>query len=86
MTKIDKTISNYNYLLILFSAIFFGIFAGSCNDPSEASDFPDCFVGTYINQENSGARSMWNLYKDGNFSGESSTQELLISPVRLAHG
>jgi len=76
MIKIDKTISSYNYFLIIFSVICAGLFAVSCDHSSEASDFPDCFVGTYINEEGSGARSMWNIYKDGNFAGESSTQEV----------
>lgn len=77
MIKTDKTISKHIYLSIIFTIVCAGLFAVSCNHESEASDFPDCFVGTYINEESSGAKSMWNLYKDGNFSGESSTQEVL---------
>ena len=76
MIKIYKAISIYNYLTILFSIIFICSLMISCNDSSEASDFPDCFVGIYINEEGSGAESIWNLYKDGNFAGQSSTEKV----------
>lgn len=49
----------------------------SCNEDTKAGEFPECFVGTYINTESSGAQSIWNLSKDGTFAGESSTHEEL---------
>lgn len=49
----------------------------SCDEPSDASEFPECFTGTYLNKEGSGTDSIWTFHKGGTFSGESSTQEEL---------
>jgi hypothetical protein len=76
MIKIYKTISKGNYLMLLPFLIFISLFLSSCSNQTSASDFPDCFVGTYINQVGDGAENIWNLYKDGNFAGHSSTEEV----------
>lgn len=60
-------------IFILFTAALLT----SCDEPSDASEFPECFVGTYLNKEGSGADSIWTFHKGGTFSGESSTQEEL---------
>lgn len=60
-------------MLLLFSAAL----VASCDDQSQASEFTECFVGTYLNREGSGADSIWTFHKGGTFSGESSTQQEL---------
>lgn len=60
--------------LLAITAIFIAV---SCDEQTRASEFPECFLGTYLNQEGSGAKSIWNLHKDGTFAGESSTQQSL---------
>lgn len=66
-----------NMLFLFFFLFIFVLYSTSCNKNTEASDFPDCFVGTYLNEEGSGAESIWNLHKDGTFSAVSSTQQEL---------
>jgi len=74
--KIDKNkILHLTVVVFLISMTMLS--AVSCNEDTTAGGFPECFVGTYVNTESSGARSIWNLHKDGNFSGESSTQQEL---------
>jgi hypothetical protein len=41
-----------------------------------ADGFPEDCAGTYLNQEGSGAKSIWTLGKDGSFLGTSSTQKV----------
>lgn len=48
----------------------------SCNNDTVASEFPECFVGTYLNEEGSGTKSIWNLSDDGTFNGQSSTEQV----------
>lgn len=60
-------------ILLITSAII----VSSCDNNSEASDFPECFTGTYLNEEGSGAESIWNFHKDGTFTAVSSTQQEL---------
>jgi hypothetical protein len=41
-----------------------------------ADGFPERCAGTYLNQEGSGAKSIWTLGEDGSFLGTSSTQKV----------
>jgi hypothetical protein len=41
-----------------------------------ADGFPEDCAGTYLNQEGSGAKSIWTLGEDGSFLGTSSTQKV----------
>lgn len=66
-----------NLTIVIFITSMMMLLLASCNENTTADEFPECFVGTYINSESSGAHSIWNLSKDGSFSGESSTQEKL---------
>jgi len=66
----------YKYILSSVLLTLCSAFIVACDNNTEASDFPDCFVGTYINQVGDGAENIWNLYKDGNFAGHSSTEEV----------
>ncbi len=75
MIKIYKTISKSNYLMLLPFLIFISLYLSSCSKQTGASDFPDCFVGTYINEEGSGTKRIWNLSNDGTIAGQSSAQE-----------
>ncbi|NIU87430.1 MAG: hypothetical protein GWN56_09120 [Nitrosopumilaceae archaeon] len=52
------------------------IHISSCNNNTQAEDFPECFVGTYLNEEGSGAKSICNLSDDGTFNGQSSTEQV----------
>lgn len=62
------------YLFIIFTISTLLI---SCENDIHASSLPECLVGTYLNEEGSGARSIWNLSSDGTFTGQSSTEILL---------
>ncbi len=75
MIKIYKTISKGNYLMLLPFLIFISRYLSSCSNKTGASDFPDCFVCTYINEEGSGTKRIWNLSNDGTIAGQSSAQE-----------
>lgn len=77
-------IQAYGNIAISLFLLISVVLSISCNGESGASEFPDCFTGTYINHEGSGARSIWNFYKDGNFLGESSTQEQLSFSGQLS--
>lgn len=56
MIKFYKTTSKSNYLMLLPFLIFISLYLSSCSNQTGASDFPDCFVGTYINEEGSGTK------------------------------
>ena len=75
MIKIYKTISKGNYFTLLPFLIFISLFLSSCSNQTGASDFPDCFVGTYIIEQGSGTKRIWNLSNDGTIAGQSSAQE-----------
>jgi len=75
MIKIYKTISKSIYLMFFPFLIFISLFLSSCSNQTGASDFPDCFVGTYINKEGSGTKRIWNLSNDGTIAGQSSAEE-----------
>jgi hypothetical protein len=77
MIKFYKTTSKSNYLMLLPFLIFISLYLSSCSNQTGASDFPDCFVGTYINinEEGSGTKRIWNLSNDGTIAGQSSAQE-----------
>ena len=57
-----------------FALCFVVLFVGS-SAALLADGFPKDCAGTYLNQEGSGAQSIWTLGADGSFLGESSTQE-----------
>ena len=48
MIKFYKTTSKSNYLMLLAFLIFISRYLSSCSNKTGTSDFPDCFVGTYI--------------------------------------
>jgi len=75
MIKIYKTISKGNNLMFLPFLIFISLFLSSRSNQTVASDFPDCFVGTYINKEGSGTKRIWNLSNHGTIAGQSSAEE-----------
>ena len=75
MIKIYKTISKGNNLMFLPFLIFISLFLSSCSNQTGASDFPYCFVGTYIIEQVSGTKRIWNLSNDGTIAGQSSAQE-----------
>ena len=57
---------------LLFALLLIGSSAALLAD----GGFPKDCAGTYLNQEGSGAQSIWTLGADGSFLGESSTQEV----------
>jgi len=56
------------------SALFFALLLTGFSATLLASGFPENCAGTYLNQEGSGAQSIWTFGKDGSFLGTSSTQ------------
>jgi len=77
MIKIYKTISKSNYLMLLPFLTFISLYLSSCSNQTGASDFPDCFVGTYIIEEVSGEKRILNFSNDGTIAGQSSAEEEL---------
>jgi hypothetical protein len=58
------------------SALLFVCLLIGCSATLLANGFPDDCVGTFLNQEGSGARSIWTLGAGGSFLGTSSTQKV----------
>ena len=44
---------------------------------SDEKNLKNCLAGTYLIEEGSGTRGLWEFSKDGNFTGTSSAQPLL---------
>jgi hypothetical protein len=58
----------------VFTLVFVFLLIG-CSATLLADGFPDGCVGTFLNQEGSGAQSIWTLGAGGSFLGTSSTQK-----------
>src|SRR5258706_638932 len=56
---------------MLFVLLLLGFSAGLLAD-----SFPEDCAGTFLNQEGSGAKSIWTFGQDGTFLGTSSTQKV----------
>ena len=68
--------SIYKHFFLTIIILCLSTLLFSCDNNTEASEFPECFVGTYLNDEGSGAKSIWNLSDDGTFTGQSSTEKV----------
>ncbi len=69
--------NNTHRLISLFIIFTISTILISCENDTQASSLPECLVGTYLNEEGSGTKSIWNLSSDGIFTGQSSTEKLL---------
>ncbi|NIP38754.1 MAG: hypothetical protein GWO07_08440 [Candidatus Dadabacteria bacterium] len=76
MSECKYSFSKNKYLGTTVMILCFCSLLFSCDNNTEASEFPECFVGTYLNEEGSGAKSIWNLSSDGTFTGQSSTEKV----------
>ncbi len=64
-------------LFLLVLALIFTLFANT-ETSHGGNKFPKCIVGTYLNTEASGTRSLWTLAKGGTFAATSSAQASLM--------
>ena len=78
---IDYSSREKDIMTQLFAVGIF-VILGMCNPLEARADsdemkFKNCLVGTYLIEEGSGTRGLWEFNKDGNFTGTSSAQPLL---------
>ena len=61
---------------VLISTLTLGLFATLLSTPASAGGFPTSCAGTYLIEEDGGARDFWTFEADGSFFGTTSTQPL----------